>query len=75
MEPQTPIGDEKQANMRPTWVQKGTKKGSKGETLKKLKIELSPARELSSAHGSTPQMEPQNRVAHREHRNEAHGAT
>ena len=42
MEPQTPIGDEKQANMGPTRLQKGVRKGSKSETLEKLKIELSP---------------------------------
>ena len=40
MEPQKPIGDEKQANMGPTGLQKGVRKGSKSETLEKLKIEL-----------------------------------
>ena len=73
MEPQKPIGDEKQANMGPTRFQKGVKKGSKWEALKLLKIELSPRRELSSAHERAPQMEPQNWVAHRKHKNEAPG--
>ena len=41
MEPQKPIGDEKQANMGPTGLQKGVRKGAKSETLEKLKIELS----------------------------------
>ena len=71
---QTPIGDEKQANKGPTWVQKGIRKGSKSKTLEKLKIELPLQRELSSAHGRTPQMEPQNWVAHRKHKNEPHKA-
>ena len=63
---------------KPTWAQQGSKKVSKQcpneRSCKKMKIELSPARELSSAHERTPQMEPQNRVAHRKHRNEAQGA-
>ena len=42
MGPQTPIGDDKEANKGPTWVQKGVRKGSKSETLEKLKIKLSP---------------------------------
>ena len=40
-------------------------------TLKKLKIELSLQRELSSAHERPPQIEPQNWVPYRKHRNEA----
>ena len=39
---QVAIGDEKEANMGPTSLQKGVRKGSKLETLEKLKIELSP---------------------------------
>ena len=74
MEPQRPLGDEQQANMGPTWVQKGIKKGSKGEALKKLKIELLPRRELRSAHKRAPQVDPQNWVAHRKQKNEARGA-
>ena len=73
MGPQVAIGDEKEANMGPTRLQKGVRKGSKSETLEKLKIELSPGRELSSAHERTPQMEPENWVAHRNHKNEARG--
>ena len=71
MGPQKPIGDEKQANMGPTGLQKGVRKGSKSETLEKLKIELPLQRELSSAHERAPQVEPQNWVAHRKHTNEA----
>ena len=71
MELQRPLGDKQQANMGPTWVQKGTQKGSKGEALKKVKIELSPARELRSAPERAPQMEPENWVAHGKHKNEA----
>ena len=48
MGPQTPIGDEKEANKGPTWVQKGVRKGSKSKTLEKLKIELPLQRELNS---------------------------
>ena len=40
--PQVAIGDEKEANMGPIRLQKGVRKGSKSETLEKLKIELSP---------------------------------
>ena len=68
-----PIGDEKQANMGPTGLQKGVRKESKSETLEKLKIELSLQRELRSAHKRAPQMDPQNWVAHRKHKNEARG--
>ena len=57
-----------------TWVQKVPKKGSKSELLKKSKIKLSLQRELKPARPRTPQMETQNRVAHRKHRNEAIGA-
>ena len=71
MEPQKPIGDEKQANMGPTGLQKGVRKGSKSETLEKLKIELPLQRELNPACRRTPQMEPKNWVAHRKHRNDA----
>ena len=49
---------------------KRCQKGSKSETLKKLKIELPLQRELSSAHERAPQ----NWVAHRKDRNEARGA-
>ena len=42
MGPQVAIGDEKEANMGPTGLQKGVRKYSKSETLEKLKIELSP---------------------------------
>ena len=55
MEPQTPIGDEKQTNMGPTGIQKGVRKGSKSETLEKLKIELPLQRELRSDHERAPQ--------------------
>ena len=47
--------------------------GSFSGHLRKVKIELSPRRELSSAHGRTPQMEPENWVAHGRHKNEARG--
>ena len=73
MEPQKPIGDEKQANMGPTGLQKGVRKGSKSETLEKLKIELSLQLELRSAHERAPQVDPQNWVAHGNHKNEARG--
>ena len=42
MGPQVAIGDEKEASMGPTSLQKGVRKGSKSETLEKLKIEISP---------------------------------
>ena len=42
--------------------------------MKKLKIELSPGRELKSAHERAPQMEPENWVTHGKHKNEARGA-
>ena len=74
MRPQTPLGEEKQANVGPTWVQKGVKKEQKSETLEKLKIELSLQRELSSAHEGAPQVELQNWVAQGKHRSEAQGA-
>ena len=74
MGPQVAIGDEKEANMGPTGLQKGVRKQSKSETLEKLKIELPLRRELSSAHERAHQVEPQNWVAHRKHRNEARGA-
>ena len=57
-----------------TWVQKVSKKGSKLEHLKKSKIVFSLQRELNPACPGTPQMHPQNRVAHRKNRNEARGA-
>ena len=63
---------------KPTWAQQGSKKVSKKgpneRSQKKLKIELSPARELGSAPERTPQMEPENWVAHGKHKNEARGA-
>ena len=71
MGPQVAIGDEKKANMGPTSLKKGVRKGSKSETLEKLKIELSPGRELSSAYERKPRKEPQNWVAHRKHKNDA----
>ena len=74
MGPQVAIGDEKKADMGPTSLQKGVRKGSKSETLEKLKIELPLQRELSSARDKAPQVEPQNWVAQRKHRNEARGA-
>ena len=74
MGPQVAIGDEKEADMGPTSLQKGVRKGSKSETLEKLKIELSPARELRSAPERAPQMEPENWVADGKHKNEARGA-
>ena len=49
MEPQKPIVDEKEANMGPTWVQKGVRKRSKSETLLEVKIELLLQQERSSA--------------------------
>ena len=49
----------------------GVRKGSKSETLEKLKIELPLQQELSSAHERTPQMEPQNWVAYGKHKNDA----
>ena len=54
MEPQRPIRGEKQANMGPTGLQKGVRKGSKSETLEKLKIELPLQRELVSPRKDTP---------------------
>ena len=74
MESQKPLGDEKQASMGPTGLQKGVRKGSKSETLEKLKIELPLQREPRSAHERAPQMEPENWVAHGKHKNEARGA-
>ena len=59
MGPQVAIGDEKEANMGPTRLQKGVRKGSKSETLEKLKIELPLQREISSAHERAPQRAPQ----------------
>ena len=58
MGPQKPIGDEKEANMGPTGLQTGVRKGSKSETLEKLKIELPLQRELRSAHERTPEVDP-----------------
>ena len=60
MDPQKPIGDEKQATMGPTGLQKGVRKGSKSETFEKLKIELPLQRELRSGHERAPQVDPQN---------------
>ena len=59
MEPQVAIGDEKEANMGPTELQKGVRKGSKSETLEKLKIELPLQRNPRSAHERAPQRAPQ----------------
>ena len=73
MGPQTPIGFEKEVNMGPTGVQEDVRKGSKSETLEKLKIELPLQPELTSGHERAPQVEVQNWVAHRKHRNEARG--
>ena len=42
MGPQVAIGDEKEANMDPIRLQRSIRKGSKSETLEKLKIKLSP---------------------------------
>ena len=51
------------------WPRKASEHGSN-----MTEIELSPARELSSAHERAPQMDPQNWVAHRKHTNEARGS-
>ena len=59
MGPEKPIGDEKQDNMGPTGLQTGVRKGSKSETLEKLKIELPLQREPRSAHERAPQRAPQ----------------
>ena len=58
MESQRPIGDEKQANIGPTGLQKDIRKGSKSKTLDKLKIELPLQRGLRSAHERAPQVDP-----------------
>ena len=58
MGPEKPIGDDKEANMDPTGLQTGVRKGSKSETLEKLKIELSLQQKLSSAYEKAPQVDP-----------------
>ena len=50
------------------------KKASKSELLKKGKIELSLQPELNPACPETPQMQPQNRVADRKHKNQVPGS-
>ena len=71
------LGAQKKPQRETRWaprLPKGIQKGSELEPLENTQIELSLQRELNPACPETPQMQPQNRVAHRGNRNEARGA-